>query len=223
MSTDTETERTPREILERVTRVVEPYLDGMLITNYGIGNREYSEPDEVWVLGDWNPKRFPRGDDAPLTREENLGPRLAAALEYLGAELHWLDEWVQCEECWQIFRTQPDSYSWTMRGDISEHGVWCSECARDDIEEMIADRINEPTNAVLPWITASDLSELGFELFSGRNETGWHRGMDADPREEYARARKFHDEVLFRISEVSQFYSTWECWVRDATDEEETE
>ena len=224
LQTETETEEErARRILKRVARVAEPYVDGTLITDYGIGNREYGNELEVWILGNWNPKRFPRDGDPELTREENLGPRLAEALEYLGAEIHWLDEWMQCHECAQIFRTSPNSYFWMMSGVITEHGdVWCSVCALEDLEELLEPYLNDPNRAVFSWITSEHLTGLGFSLVSDRNETGWHAGMDADPRQVFDRERENYSELLFRISEVSQFYSTWEVWSRDPESEEET-
>ena len=69
-----------RRLIEAATG--DEWGDGLTVTDIGVGNAEpgYDEPG-VWVMGDWNPKRWPRDDDAPLTAAESVGPRLARALE----------------------------------------------------------------------------------------------------------------------------------------------
>lgn len=73
---------------EKVSRLLtfalgEPYGDGYTVTDVIRGYAEpgYGSDDSVIVLGNWNPKRWPRDGEPALTPEENLGPRLADALD----------------------------------------------------------------------------------------------------------------------------------------------
>lgn len=221
---DTDTEYT----LDRVYRLVsaatgEEYGDGRTVTDMGVGIVEpgYGDKDTVWVLGDWNPTRFPRGDEPPLTREENLGPRLYDALEKYApdAYLDWCDEWVRCEHCYRIFRGQPDSYSWTMYGAYVEDaaGYVCAECFDiDTIEEHYA---NQPDNALtFPF----DLEEHGYQRYNAeRFESGWHPGQNDKPRDILARAhREGWDTGIFTIPTVGQFDIAFDLWVKSDAEEE---
>lgn len=215
--------------LERAERLIcaatgESYGDGFTVTNLGVGISERGEDDEtLWVLGNWNPTRFPYGDDKPLTRDENLGPRLANALETYcdDIELHWLDEWLECEDCYKIFRSQPDSYLWKMFGIVTEDGTYlCANCLTwDDLED---DYVNEPTKALTFDI---DLSEHGFSLFvesgdtrgykQGTYESGFHPGQDDKPKDVLARAfAQGWSEGVFVVPNVGQFDLEFQLWVR---------
>lgn len=221
-----------REQFDRATRLIcaatgEPYGDGLIVTDIGIGIREpgYRDDNALWVLGNWNPKRYPRGDDPPLTNDENIGPRLAEALErYAEADLHWLDEWVRCDECSMIFRSQPDSYSWRMYGMITSNGdVLCAEdVTYDDIE---SDYVNEPNRALTFDI---DLAAEGFTLFEdptadtwkqGTYESGFHHGQNDSPPDILARAHsQGWDQGIFKIPSVGQFDLEFQLWVRRLED-----
>lgn len=217
-----------RTRLDRVARLVcaatgEEYGDGYTVTDYGIGISEpgYGDDETIWVLGNWNPKRFPRDDEPELTKSENIGPRLAAALEtYANAECHWLDEWIRCDDCSMIFRTQPDSYSWRMYGLITEAGavICANDLTFDDIEE---DYVNDPTRALTFDL---DLAAEGFEVFPDPNdhyrngfyESGWHPGQNDKPEEILARAHSLGwEEGIFKIPSVGQFDIRFQLWVRN--------
>lgn len=211
------------ETLERARRLVraatgEDWGDGDLVTDVGVGMAEPGYPnDAVWVMGDFNAKRYPRDGDPELTNAETIGPRLARALERIGVETLWLDEWIRCEECHRVFRTTANSYQWRMSGLITEDGavICAADLTYDDIEEEYLDN---PRNALTFDI---DLEEQGYERFNGRYQNGWHDGMNDDPVKILERAQRDGFEGIFKIPEVSQFYIEFELWVRPRDGEEE--
>lgn len=225
--------------LELVGRLVEiatgeKYGDGMTVTDVCVGYAEpgYGSDEAVIVFGDWNDKRpafgwnvkdqsgdrFPRTSVPPVTKADTMPSRLARVLEAAGAQVEWSDEWVRCGDCYRAFRTQPDSYSWTMYGAYSEDGCdyYCADCLKKDPESMLEDYINEPTKCVT-FLSGPELVALGFEQENGIYESGWHEGQDDDPRKIYDRILKFADEdveVVFILAEQSQFYIRFAAYVR---------
>lgn len=220
--------------LDRVHRLVraatgEIWGDGVRVTDVGFGIVDYPADPQLWVMGNWNPKRFPRADEPALSRSENMGPRLADDLERFTngqVSLLWSDEWTICDECRRAFRIVEDSYHWRKRGLVLESG---SVLCEDDVDvDLIVDPdsnyVNNPDYALTFDL---DLADAGFELFVdpgigryhngdlGRYENGWHPGQDARPADVLDRARSLGwDEGIFVIPSVGQFDLQFELWVR---------
>lgn len=204
----------------------ERWGDGLTVTDVIVGCAEpgYSMADDaVIVLGDWNPKRYPRDDDEPLKKNETIGPRLARALERIGAETFWLDEWTRCDECYRAIRTEADSYRW------KPSYAWQSECERVCRECLLADigsaidagnYINNADNAVT-WTNLATLEQNGWTQWAPNDpheyQNGWHPGQDDDPRDVLATilADDPTAEVVFLISDVGQFDLRFVALTRD--------
>lgn len=207
----------------------EPYGDGDMVTDLCVGYAEpgYGSDDAVVVFGNWNPKRFPRGDDEPLRKSESLPVRLGNALTAIGVECEWLDEWAVCEDCRRAMRTQPDSYGWTMYGAFVEDacGYVCADCMVQDPESYLTDYLNEPTRAIT-WCEPKDLADIGFDKWEPGNpqdyENGFHPGQTDDPKEILSEILEIHPdaEVAFFIDGVGQFDVRFSAWVRLAEDDE---
>ena len=227
MSTEQDTTEDTRVIMERATRLIraatgEDYGDGLTVTDIGIGFSEpgYGMPNEsdVWVTGNWNPKRFRRAGEPKLTNDESLPERLGDALNRVGATILWLDEWARCDDCAQAVRTQPNSYSWTasyLWTDQDE--IICRNCAEfSDIEKLA---VNTFTYAVPTFI---DLEAEGFTRHNGTYESGWHAGMNDKPEDIYNEIRReTNQDIVFQLSATSQFYIEFQAFVRDSEDEDE--
>ena len=208
------------------------YGDGEIVADIGIGIAEpgYGTDETVWVMGNWNVKRYRREGEPELTNAESLPERLSEALERRceGIELLWLDEWTRCDECQRVFRDQPDSYSWQMYGTFTEYGTYCAD--HIDFDSVAEDYINNPRNAIRSrW--KIDLVAEGFtklpnpeDTYRGQYESGWHPGQDADPEEIFDRLSDEWSEIVFVIDSVGQFDAAFSVWGRGKTEEtEETE
>lgn len=154
------------------------------------------DPHKVRLFGDWN----------PVSRE------LTEALEE-HYELEWSDEWISCSLCGQYFRSQPDSYSWTMYGDITDGECNCGDCVKDDPTQTIEDAIDDHRTCLPSFINPI---EHGFEDMNGRFESGLHEHMNDDPKTILAEYQaKYPDhEFVFGSFESSQFYVTYHIFGR---------
>ena len=223
--------RTPDEVKDWVRRLVraatgDEWGDGDRVSDWGVGIAEpgYGDDETIWVLGDWNPARFPREGEPPLTTEETVGPRLARALDRLGVSIFWLDEWLRCDECMRIFRGQPDSYSWQMSGIITEEGgVYCADHSLDDPEWLIENGgyLNNPDNAITLPGAGEALESIGFEKYNWEHsyQNGWYPGQDDNPREITKRARRDGwKDLVFVIDSVGQFDTRFSLYVRGSNE-----
>jgi hypothetical protein len=199
------------------------------LTTEGYAEPGYRSDHGIVVLGNWNPKRFPRGDDAPLTREENRGPRLAEALERIGVDIEWYDEWSQCSHCARLFRNEPDSYSWTPSYVFFEDACEfaCTDCALEHFtEELIEMHVNNSDKALTivddAWMEAQGFERIPEDGSSFQN--GWYPGQTDDPATilQGILDRSPEAEVVFLIDSTGQFDVRFSAWVRNVdTDENE--
>lgn len=179
----------------------------------------YGGDDTVLVSGNWNSKR--RYNESPTWASEHP-VRLGNALESVGAELVWMDEWAQCAECYRVVRTEPDSYIWKPSYIwVDDCGIVCAECVRKDVESVLGEFINNPNNA-FPFDVS--FSELGFEPWEPHNhhvyETGFHSGQDDKPQNVLDDIHHLfpNAEVVFSIDHVGQFDVRWLAHFRQESD-----
>lgn len=228
------------DLVRRIVKIAtgDTYGDGMVVTNITVGYAEpgYGSDDAVIVFGDWNDKRpawgwYVRdlaGDRFPsapnITKADTLPGRLARVLEAAGAHIEWLDEWVRCGDCYRAFRSQGDSYQWTMYGAYSEDGCdyFCADCLKKDPEDYLSDLINEPTRCST-FLSGPELVALGFEQENGTFENGWHEGQDDNPTAILDRIHHYRPdaEVVFILTEQSQFYLKFAAYVRTPEQEDD--
>jgi len=213
METSTQTDRARRLI---TAATGEEYGDGYIVTDLGVGISEpgYGDEKTVWVTGNWNPKRWWKENEPPLTLEESLPARLGEALhKYAEAEILWLDEWITCQTCFHVFRIEADSYSWEMFGVLFEDGPICGNCLEwSDLEETYA---NNPRMAVPRFI---DLEAEGFVKHNGQYSNGWYPGQDDNPTAIFeALKADGWTEVVFKLDYVGMFDLGFSAWVRERT------
>ena len=220
------------EAMQRLVKAAtgEPWGDGMMVTNIGQGVSEpgYGDDNTIWAFGDWNPKRFRKSGEPPLTNEESLPERLGKALERIGVECHWLDEWATCMECNHAIRVSGDSYFWQpyYLNDDDNCDRMCLDCfhrlySTDDTGLWDFHYVNDPTKC-LPDSVANDakLEEGGCPKPNGVFENGWHPGQTDDPKKIYEQLEKEHD-VIFRLDETSQFYLRFTAWIKPKKEDDD--
>lgn len=160
----------------------------------------YSDPEKGILFADWN--IFPRGVDS--------------ILEAYGYAIEWQDEWTTCGNCSKAVRTSADSYDWQPSYTLADGELTCNEC-----QDWPAYLESIEDNANSACVAACDPSEHGYERISDKAEyeNGWHEGMNDDPRKILkALQAKGYEHIVFRISETSQFYITFEVWQRKDTE-----
>lgn len=212
---------------QRLIKVVtgEENGDGMIVTDLGVGYAEpgYHDNETVWVLGDWNDRR-PLDRIGRRVRDKSPG-RLFDALERLGIEGEWLDEWQKCSNCYKIVRVHGDSYMWKpFYVDLPDGDTLCGECALDPewIDDVLEPFINCPYRRVT-FCDAKVLESKGWVRYNEHPyETGWHQGMDANPENvlDEIQDKMPTVDVLFFKDEASQFYSCWSAFTKQKESEE---
>jgi len=230
-----------RTLAERAARLIkaatgEEYGDYDIVSDLVVGYAEpgYGSDESVIVLGNWNDKtKYVQGivggrptRHAPITTS-NIPTRLGNALERIGVELEWSDEWTTCGECYRALRTQGDSYGWTMFGAFTGDGYTCQDCMKADPNAYLTDTgygneeyINNSRNAVT-WLTGAELKAIGFTQWAPNDpqsyENGWHPGQTDDPKEILKEITETGEwaETVFLIDSVGQFDIRFSAWVRN--------
>lgn len=187
----------------------EEYGDGVTVTNVGTG---YAEPgyasDAMWVTGDWNGE---------------TGSALFTALEGIGVECEWLDEWTECQECFRLVRTAANSYGWQASyAWLEDCGPTCHECLVKYGDDALADYLNDAHKAIT-WCGPDHLATLGFVRYGeDEYENGWHPGQTDDPAAITATIRETMPEhdIVFLIDSVGQFDMRFSAYVRPARDDD---
>lgn len=204
----------------------EEYGDGMLVTDI---SSDYAEPsynltsaDGIVVFGNWNDKReLVDGVWVTHTKRDTLPSRLCDALENIGADIEWCDEWTKCADCYKALRTQPDCYGWTMYGAFWEDGYVCADCLKEHLADFIEaeDYINNASKCLMPMFK-SDLEALSFSQWEADDphvyESGWHVDQDDKPADVLEAIKASNDEleVVFLLNSVGQFDMRWSAYVR---------
>jgi hypothetical protein len=210
----------------RVCRVVtgEQYgEDYERVTGIGVGIAEpgYGDSETVWVLGNWNDVTDYSTGERVVT--DNRYGRLFDALERIGIEGHWLDEWIRCDGCQSIVRRNADSYHWQPSFAEVDCEIYCTDCATGDyLDEVLESYIGDSNRCVTSWLTETELTAAGFIRWNEPPfENGWHPGQTDNPRDI---AERFESENpgsdwVFYLDENSQFYSRFSLFYRPVDSE----
>lgn len=103
------------------------------ITSYpGYVEPGYSDPKEGIYLSNWNaPSVYDPVRQCRVEVEDgDIIPRLKNALEAVGANTEWSDEWTFCHDCSCIGRTISDGYGWkpSLVINLTEGSCLCKDC-----------------------------------------------------------------------------------------------
>lgn len=193
-------------------------IKGFYIENCADGYSEpgYSDPEALIVTANWN-------NDKPCIKEsfvdeDSDNPEalitIGNALEKLGCDVEWSDEWTVCSICHKLVRTQPNSYSWTQSYYTKDCYIICHECIKNDkslAQEYIEHHIGKPNSCLTMDV---DLEECGFEQIDQPFANGYYGGQDADPKviSEWLEGKGIN-RYVFVLDSVGQFDMRFSVWV----------
>ena len=193
-----------------------------ILKDFGVDHNEI--PDN-WEWADWYSGRVTYHEiveEGFISANWNHTPDglFEALEEALGWDnLDWCDQVTSCGSCCAAIRTEPTSYVWLPLYLSTDYGYVCKHCFQKDPEEFFDDYINNSDKAFThDMIDGLELYKYGFEQYSNRHQSGFFGGMDDDPKKILEDIHQRADEeleVIFVISENSQFYLTFETWVRE--------
>lgn len=177
----------------------------------------YAEPgyssDGPVATGDWNEISKWEPEQHKSITVDDTPSRLAKALEKLGVELEWEDEWTACGSCGLLVRTQADSYGWQASYHITDGELTCRECL-DPAEHLES---LEGNDRAANTISNIDPADHGYVLANDSYEAGWHPGQDASPAKIAAALREQGIErFVFNIDGVGQFDTRFSVYVHES-------
>lgn len=170
----------------------------------------------------FNPDRekFPYGSEQhtalmKLVKEKSLFSRVFKALDRVGYEFEWCDEWQACDNCYGLVRISPDCYGWQQHFYRPDDCTCvCGECVLNDETE---------TNNYLEWLEGNckravtfnlDLAKCGYVKVKDDFEHGLHHGQDADPKLIAAALLKAGaGRFIFSIDSTGQFDFKFSVWI----------
>lgn len=182
------TEQQLRELLEK--------NDDVMIYYNGYVEPGYDDPESGMIAtANWN-------DVDPEPFEE------------LGIEIEWSDEWSDCCNCGKLFRTSPDSYSWTpYYAWIGECEMICGDCIKDDPSDYLEELNGNKRKCETIGIS---LEEHGYRLYQDGYENGFHPGQNDDPQAIAKQLReKGFKNFIFQLDSTGQFDMNFSVWVLD--------
>lgn len=187
------------------------------ICTEGYAEPGYTDSEVATVLGNWNCP-----PDEPWVPSEVVDPEhedtevgevltLGRALELLGCELEWEDEWTTCNDCGKLVRTSPDSYSWTRSYCELEGDIVCSDCVKRDPSDFIKSKVGNDRSCIT---FDFDLEPHGFVRLAYHLQNGLYGGQQADPKVIGKALRKRGiSRYLFVLDSVGQFDLDFSVWV----------
>jgi hypothetical protein len=168
--------------------------------------------DKPVALANWNSRT--KYDPATNTFKtlDNTMPRLAKLFEKLGYGCEWEDEWFICGSCGKTVRSQPDSYSWQPYYWLSDCGVTCGDCTRNDPTDYL-DFLSGNARHCLTFDI--DISKYRYKLLQSGYEIGLWLGLDDDSEEIAKQLReKGVEDFIFVMDSTGQFGCTFSVWVK---------
>ena len=185
--------------------LLDKYTQDDRIDNYSFEYKElgYSMDKDVILFANWN----------DWTSEE------MEIIESF-AEVEWLDEWTTCHECGGAVRTSPDSYGWSPSFVVLDDcDLVCLDCLIESgLDDYLESLENNPKIAINDSLQSRiELTDYGYTMLDdySDNKNGLHRGMNDDPTSIYDDLKGQHNRILFVISETSQFYITFDVYVKE--------
>lgn len=190
-------------------------IENIVLVSGGYVEPGYDNPESgVIALGNWN--SVTRYTNAEVVTVDDTPARVARCLEKVDVELEWNDEWVECDRCFGVFRTQPDSYSWLMSGVITDGEAVCRECI--DPEEHFAD-LEGDTNKC-NTVPSLNPGEHDYLLIQDEFEHGMHEGQASSPAVIGKLIASIGVErFLFNLDSKGQFDIRFSAWLHKSEED----
>jgi len=190
-------------------------IDEIQLHTSGYAEPGYTDPKSgVIAQGNWNDISKWNEATHSFDKLDTTPGEVAAALEKIGVELEWCDEWVTCCSCQKIVRCEPNSYGWMRSYWETEDGeVECVECTQKDPTSYLEHLEGQNNSAMTIEI---DLSEHGYKLVDSKFESGLYGGQAANPKL-IAKALEEQNisRFIFVIDHVGQFDMDFSVWIHE--------
>ena len=172
------------------------------------GEPGYSNPEKSILLANWN----------------NVSDRVQDYLEEAGFSLEWSDEWIIDYSSGKAYRCVPDSYDWKpayIQNDWTNGEIIGIDEIENDIElmdEYINEYLLNNSYAVSQCDIENRLVELGYTKLDESFENGFHPGQTNEPEKILNYWNDKGYDLVFSGYESSQFYISFEAYVKKQGD-----
>ena len=184
----------------------------------------YSEPgydvgkSRIIAVSNWNnvDKYVPACDGSTWGSRvdvSDLPSRISKIFEKMGIECEWSDQWIVCDGCNKLVRTDADCYPWQASFIEQDGEVICHECLKADPEDYLSSLEGNYRKCN----TISDISpkDFGYVLVE-QCASGWYDRND-NPKEVAKKVeQKGVERYLFNVDDVSQFETSFSLWVHES-------
>lgn len=133
------------------------------------------------------------------------------------------DSYVVCDECGDVICTEPDSKHWKADFFVSDNGIVCGDCVREDPQDYIEYLVNNPNNANT-ILDPSNLEDEGFEKLDGDTYQSGYYGRNDDPKSILKDLMNKYPqgEFIFNVIGVGQFAVDFDVYGRNLEEIEES-
>lgn len=162
------------------------------------GEPGYTDPERGILFANWN----------------KVSRALCDRLEAQGYALEWSDEWHVDYDRSPIkaYRTSPDSHGWESRVRYCDGYVLTPD---DDVEEWLADSLNDNRRPLPSWFDESELESRGFAVLEGRDkEVGFYPGQNDEPQKFTPALTARGLDFVLQITGRGQFDVAYRVWTR---------
>lgn len=178
----------------------------------------YSEPGysgDLIATGNWNDITVYNKETNKFDLVDDTPGRVGRALEKLGFEIEWEDEWAACSVCDHLVRTQADSYSWRRAYIDDNNEIICCNCVKEEPAQYLELFENNSKKA---WtIYGVNPEDFGYRQVAKEFENGWYGGQNDDPKAIAASLQKMGiHRFLFDITAVGQFDTHFRVLVHES-------
>lgn len=178
----------------------------------------YSEPGydgEFIATGNWNDITVYNKETNKFDLVDDTPGRVGRALEKLGFEIEWEDEWIACSICNNLVRTQPNSYSWQRAYVDDSNEIVCCNCVKEEPAQYL--ELFEGNSKKAWTIEGVNPEDFGYAQVAKEFENGWYGGQNDDPNAIAASLQKMGiRRFLFDITSVGQFDTHFRVLVHES-------
>ena len=124
---------------KKVTKETGSFMVENRVEEISIHGNGYAEPGydasksyNIIAVGNWNKVDVWDNEKKERVSVSNLPERIGRMFDKMGVPCEWSDEWVDCNDCGKLLRTEPDGMWWEPSFTVDDNGAHCKECKEKD-------------------------------------------------------------------------------------------
>lgn len=208
----------------RARKIIEAAYNSVKVENarYSLDGIElhegYAEPGyqgEFVATGNWNDITVYNKETNKFELVDDTPSRVGRALEKLGFETEWEDEWVACSICSLLVRTTGNHYGWVRSYINDNNEIVCCNCVKEEPAQYL--ELFEGDSRKAWTIHGVNPEDFGYVKVAKEFENGWYGGQNDDLAAIATSLKKMGiNRFLFDITAVGQFDTHFRVLVHES-------